>query len=117
MCWRFTHVDHGGPWDFGEVDGAGLCQILRSLGNFESMTVREAFSGSGYPAKDYNVESIPTAVARDRLEVMGLADMTKISVFRLGGEARLYGFRGENVFHVVWWDPKHEIWPSLKRHT
>ncbi|HMH92267.1 MAG TPA: hypothetical protein VK586_14425 [Streptosporangiaceae bacterium] len=43
--------------------------------------------------------------------------MTKISVIRFAGEPRLYGFRDRNVFHVVWWDPRHEIWPSRKKHT
>jgi hypothetical protein len=52
-----------------------------------------------------------------RLDVIGLADMTKISVFRVTGEKRLYGFRCSNVFHVVWWDPQHVVWPSRKKHT
>jgi hypothetical protein len=36
---------------------------------------------------------------------------------RLGGEPRLYGFVDENIFHVVFWDPDHEIWPSVLKHT
>ena len=71
----------------------------------------------GYPGKDYDIEDIPIQDARDRLDAIGLADMTKISVFRLSGVLRLYGFRRENVFHVVWWDPPHQIWPSVKKHT
>jgi hypothetical protein len=81
------------------------------------MTVGEVFSGSGYPGKEYDVEKIPTAEALRRLDAIGLADQTKISVLRLGGLPRLYGFRDGNVFHVVWWDPEHEIWPSEKKHT
>jgi hypothetical protein len=90
---------------------------MKRLAQFETMTVGEAFSGSGYPGKEYDIEEIPTATARERLDVVGLADMTKISVFRLSGEERLYGFRCGNVFHVVWWDPCHVIWPSHKKHT
>ncbi len=81
------------------------------------MKVGEAFPGGGYPGKEYDIEDIPTAEARKRLDAIGLADMTKISVFRLGGEERLYGFRCDNVFHVVWWDPEHVIWPSHLKHT
>ena len=55
--------------------------------------------------------------ARGRLEAIGMADQTKISVLRLGGQERLFGFRDRNVFHVVWWDPQHQIWPSLKKNT
>ena len=117
ICWRFAHVDHDGPWGFEDVGGDALCEILKHLASLESMTVREVFPGNGYPGKDYDVAAIPTESARNRLDALGLADMTKISVLRLGGQPRLYGFRHGNVFHVVWWDPDHEIWPSLKKHT
>jgi hypothetical protein len=32
--------------------------------------------------------------------------------FRLGGKARLWGFRSERIFHVVWWDPDHRVYPT-----
>ena len=99
------------------MGGEELCALMKRLAQLETMTVGEAFPGNGYPGKDYNTEEMPTAEARDRLDAIGLADMTKISVFRLGGEQRLYGFRCGNVFHVVWWDPGHVIWPSRKKHT
>jgi len=99
------------------MSGEDLCGLMKRLAQLETMTVGEAFPGGGYPGKEYDVEKIPTAAARERLDAIGLADMTKISVFRLGGELRLYGFRYGNVFHVVWWDPEHVIWPSQLKHT
>ena len=116
LCWRFKHVDHDGPWGFDRMTGAELRSLMKSLAEFELMTMNEAFKG-GYPGKDYDIEEIPTREARERLDAIGLADMTKISVFRLGGTPRLYGFRCGNVFHVVWWDPDHVIWPSRLKHT
>lgn len=113
----FTHLDHDGPWCFDTVAGGSLCEILRHMTSLESMTVSEVFPGGGKPGKDYDVDGIPTARARERLDEIGLADMTKISVLRLTGEKRLYGFRDANVFYVVWWDPLHQIWPSHKKHT
>lgn len=100
------------------MTGDEVRDLLKGLASkFESMKVGEAFCGGGYPGKDYEVEQIPTAKAHERLDAIGLADMTKISVLRLSGEQRLYGFRCGNVFHVVWWDPHHGIWPSHKKHT
>jgi hypothetical protein len=32
--------------------------------------------------------------------------------FRLGGKSRLWGFRNERVFHVIWWDPDHLVYPT-----
>lgn len=119
MSWRFGLVDHDSPWCFDSVGGEDLCGILRHLRDFESMTTGELFPGSrSYPGKDYTVAKIPTTAAHGRLEALGLNDMTKISVLRLSGEGRLYGFRDDgNIFHVIWWDPEHQIWPSLKKHT
>jgi len=116
LCWRFTHADHGGPWCFHEISPDELCGVLEQLGNFESMTVNEVFNG-GYPGKDYDIESIPNKEAQGRLHAIKLADQTRISRLQLGGTQRLYGFRHGNVFHIVWWDPRHEIWPSRKRNT
>jgi hypothetical protein len=115
LCWRFKHFDHDGPWSFAGMSGKDIRDLMECLAKFETMTVAEAFRG--YPGKEYDIEAIPTAEARKRLDAIGLADMTKISVFRLGGEQRLYGFRCGTVFHVVWWDPEHVIWPSPKKHT
>lgn len=117
LAWRFTHVDHDGPWGFSEVEPSVLCGILSHLANFESMTLNEVFHRGGYPGKDYDVAAIPNSDALVRLEAVGLADQTKIWALRLGGEPRLYGFMDENIFHVVFWDPEHEIWPSRLKHT
>ena len=32
--------------------------------------------------------------------------------FRLSGQKRLWGFRERHVFHVVWWDPSHLVYPT-----
>jgi hypothetical protein len=32
--------------------------------------------------------------------------------FRLSGEQRLWGFRNGRVFHVLWWDPGHDVYPT-----
>ncbi|MDH2424707.1 hypothetical protein [Sphaerisporangium sp. TRM90804] len=117
ICWRFCHVDHDGPWGFGKMDATTLRELLDKLMQFESMKVNEVFSNGEEPGKHYEVDRIPNAAARERLEELRLSDMTKISRLRLGGKVRLYGFMEGNCFHVVWWDPEHQIWPSVKRNT
>jgi hypothetical protein len=84
---------------------------------FESMTVNEAFHCGDYPGKCYDLEALPNPEARERLEVLRLADQTKIWRLRVGGTGRLYGFLRGNVFHVVFWDPNHDVWPSNLRNT
>jgi hypothetical protein len=116
ICWRFEHMDHDGPWGFNGLGDAGWRSLMTCLASFESMTMHEAFAMGG-PGKDYDIDLIPTARARERLEVLGFGDQTKISRFQLAGKPRLYGFRVGHVFHAVFWDPEHQIWPSQKKHT
>mgnify|MGYP001616826484 CR=1 FL=1 len=33
------------------------------------------------------------------------------------GKARVYGALGNNIFHIIWFDLNHEIWPSFKKYT
>jgi hypothetical protein len=61
------------------------------------------------------------------LEAAAQADITKRKLserfnetmfrFRLSGEQRLWGFRNGRVFHIVWWDPDHQVYPTEKSHT
>lgn len=117
LCWRFTHVDNGGPWGFGHLDARALCGLLTQMIKFESMTVNEVFHCGDNIGKCYDLEALPNAKARERLEVLNLGDQTKIWRLRIGGTGRLYGFLTRNVFHVVFWDADHEIWPSKLKHT
>ncbi|MFJ7095892.1 hypothetical protein ACIQWL_37575 [Streptomyces mirabilis] len=51
------------------------------------------------------------------MTVMRRDDMTKIQRLELTGLQRLYGFLEGNVFHVVWWDPLHQAYPSKLKNT
>lgn len=115
--WRFGMADRDGPWTLASCDGATLHEVMAKLRDFESMTCAELERG-GDPLKHYDVDSLPTKQARERLTQLKLDDQTLISRLRLNGKQRLYGFMDEdNTFHVVWWDPEHEVWPSPLKHT
>ena len=114
VCWRFTHVDNEGPWGLALLDQLDLATLLAELVKFESQTINELFHQGEWPGKFHDVPLLPNKHARGRLEAIGLGDMTKIWKLRVGGPGRLWGFLVDNIFHVVWWDPKHEIWPSSR---
>jgi hypothetical protein len=116
IVWRFQDVDNEGSWGFAGLDGAGLVDLMAKLGHFESMTVRELFYKGEEPGKQYDVEGLP-APTLARLVELRRDDETKLARLRLTGPCRLYGFMREHVFHVLWWDPQHQVYPSQKRHT
>ncbi|RKN51956.1 hypothetical protein D7231_35505 [Streptomyces klenkii] len=116
VSWRFTHVDHDGPWGFGAMEPSVLCEVLRKLANCESMTVNE-LRNTWRLFKEYDLPGGLCREALERLTVMGWDDMTKLHRLEFTGTQRLYGFLDGNIFHVVWWDPNHEVWPYTKRNT
>ncbi|MEV5686564.1 hypothetical protein AB0L68_25685 [Streptomyces sp. NPDC052164] len=52
-----------------------------------------------------------------RPAVIGFGDATRIQRLEFTGTQRLYGFPVGNVFHVLWWDPSHEVYPSKLKPT
>ncbi|MEU8920341.1 hypothetical protein AB0D10_05295 [Kitasatospora sp. NPDC048545] len=117
ICWRFTHVDHDGPWGIAKLPPGEWEFLLRKLAEVETQTLMELFNKGEEPGKHYETHRLPNKDALRRLAELKLNDMTRISRLRFGGRQRLYGFLVDNVFHVVWWDREHEVWPSQKKNT
>jgi hypothetical protein len=115
---QFGRVDVGGPWCLSKITPEDHQLLLENIRSFESMTMHEVFSSSGYPGKDYPLENgLPNQEATDRLLTLDCDDMDRISRLQLDGKRRLYGFRRGDRFYALWWDPEHVIWPSTLKHT
>lgn len=114
---RFTHVDVNGPWCLTTIKQAHFANLLDRLKSFETMQCTEIFSPGSEVGKVYPVAELPNPKAGRRLEVLELDDQTEIARLRITGERRLYGFLKDPDFWALWWDPEHEIWPSVKKHT
>lgn len=116
LCWRFTHVDHDGRWGFGNIEPPLLTEILRKMADCESMTLYE-IRRTRKLLVEYELPSGLCKEALDRLAAMRRDEMTSIWRLDFKGKQRLYGFLEGNVFHVVWWDPEHEVYPWSPRNT
>ena len=56
--------------------------------------------------------------ARKRLTEIEKDDIDYLFSVRINGKQRLWGIRRDlHAFNLLWWDPKHEICPSKKKHT
>jgi len=115
ISWRFTHFDWDGPWTFADLDE--FRSVEKELRDFETMTINELFHNGKEPGKRYEVARIPEPEALARLEVLKLADQDEICRLRVSGTKRLYGFLVGTVFHMVFWDPEHQVWLTEKKHT
>jgi hypothetical protein len=57
----------------------------------------------------------PSAIckaAKERLLALKYDDQAdQLYKLRISTKCRVYGFRNRNIFHVLWWDPEHSVYP------
>lgn len=116
LVWRFREIDAAGDWPPAAIGADAMGDLLKKMGDFETMTLGEIFKPGSEHGKRYVVEDLPSRALK-RLGEIERDDETEIVRLRCGGRPRLYGFLREHVFHVVWWDAEHEVYPSKKRNT
>lgn len=114
IAWHLRHLDREGPWGWGSISTHELWNvILPKARDFESMTWGSVKQGGSH---SIDLESI-TSEARKRLQEIGQDDVDELFSLRLRGKERLWGIRDRHILKVLWWDPKHQICPSTKKHT
>jgi hypothetical protein len=116
MEWTKERADCEGNWTWGprqwevwEWDNI----LAPKLSNFKSMKWREieaAITDSGHRMH----HSMPIEVICDECQTR-LLTLEKVDGdiyrFRLGNLRRLWGFRILNVFELLWYDPRHKVYP------
>lgn len=98
------------------MDANMVLDIREKLANFETMSWAEIL----VDAKKYNhqisVDQICQA-ATERLRELKLDDVDQLLSLRLQATQRVWGLLERGVVTLLWWDPNHEICPSVKKHT
>ncbi len=113
----FRHVDRASEnrWVFRPSEADAL-QLLTFLCEIERLTWREIESQSSGGHRKHHSQALDTIVreAQRDAERAGLGEIFGDTMFRfrLGSRKRLWGFREESVFYVVWWDPNHKVYPT-----
>ncbi|WYB31783.1 hypothetical protein V6574_21775 [Streptomyces sp. SM1P] len=98
------------------MDPTTLCEVLTKLRDCETMTLNELRTTRRF-FKEYELPGGLSKEAVARLVAIGFADATRIARLEFTGTQRLYRFLVGNVFHVLWWDPLHQVYPSQLKNT
>jgi hypothetical protein len=112
--WTFSRFDHPhAKWGAHGESRASTIKVIDHLKNFESMFWREILK---HPSCGPVDRPALAKDARDRLEELKIFD-DELHHLRITGAGRLWGIRVNETFQILWWDPGHEICPSLLKHT
>lgn len=116
--WSFKRMDTTHPrWSIR------LCEflydnIIIKLKDLEGLTWQEIMSASGGRSSGTNSHFEDVAdlckEARDRMLELHMEDEDRVFSLRLTALERLYGILEGGTFFIIWYDAKHEIYPTSK---
>ena len=111
VSWHIRILDRGGPWHWDAIDAATLwSELHQKLGNFETMRWSEVLGRRNHEVK----QSALCPEARRRLVEIDQDDIEGLVSLHLNGRKRVWGIRDGNVLKILWWDPEHQVCPSLR---
>jgi hypothetical protein len=115
-AWRISKLEFNDPFGWHEIDAMTLRCIQEKLSSFESMTWSEILIVA--KKQNHNVEVYKLCKeAINRLEELGLDDLDQLLSLRLQGKERIWGILERGVITLLWWDPEHQVCPSLLKNT
>lgn len=125
FCFRHAQINCDPRWAVrpSAADAAELVEFLRLMAQSTWAEIESMRTGGKDRHKKHHDQEVdappfdPQAVKDLEKAKLGQEFGETMFRFRLGGEKRLWGFRDQAIFHVVWWDPDHEVCRSEKRHT
>jgi len=112
LRFRFGRLDHE-KWALCKIERKHHKRLLERLAHFEKMTVGQAKAAN--LLADYEMAECPNKSARKRLnnQYDGQDSISRLAIAP-SEDLRLMGIREGNEFHIVWWDPNHDVWPEGK---
>lgn len=124
MVYSMEISDREGEWEWGRSRDWGIKNwnkyINPALIQFSCKTwgeIQSEMTGNrkNRHKKHHDMDvDILRKEAQKRLYDLEYDDFDKIFRFRISGRKRLWGFRICECFFFLWYDPKHEIYPSGK---
>jgi len=120
--WIFTNVDMAGKFAFDiHRDDFQHLEVMEKMICYSNMTWGEIKQQTHHDGKSKHHHLQYKALSKksqERLTAKGLEEaIDALFSFALNGTLRIIGIREEERFKVLWYDPKHEVCPSHKKHT
>jgi hypothetical protein len=110
--WRVSSMEMVDPFGWHRLDGPTLRSVRERLSLFETMSWSEILVASKKQNHSIHVQDLAKR-AQDRLDEMGIA-LDEVVSLRLSGKERVFGYLENGVLVLLWWDPDHEVCPSVR---
>ncbi|MBU1565366.1 MAG: hypothetical protein KJ630_07040 [Proteobacteria bacterium] len=110
--WRFSTADKFGPfaWPVGKQEELEVVKRLHEFDSMEWMSIKGGVHHS-IKVKDLGKE------AQKRLLEIEQDDVSAVFSFHLTGTLRIFAILDRHIAKLLWYDPKHKVYPSKKKNT
>lgn len=106
--WSFQWLDRTGPWSWDNASKAELLSVIARLQSLESMTWAEIdeLRSSGFMLTSQLSRNAQVQLVESKRD-----DVEQLYKLRVDKSARIWGIRQGSKFRILWWDPKHTVYP------
>jgi len=114
LLWSFSKFDTY-DWTTKGSKTCSFCHVGDHMRDYESRGWTAIYAN---PKRDHPIALGDLCKdAQERVRELSLDDYEELFSFHFAGRERLWGIEIHHVFHVLWWDPDHQICPSEKKNT
>lgn len=114
--WRFGYLDSEAPSAASTLSVKDYATFHAALASFELQKCSEIWGNPSNGCKKYDVATAHENIT-SRLTAIERDDETALHTLRVTGAFRVYGIMRQNVYHVLWIDRDHEMWPAPLKNT
>jgi hypothetical protein len=114
--WRVSRIELVDPYGWHVLDLKMITYLKGKLAHFETMTWGEILIDAKKQNHSVKVESLASS-AKKRLEETEQDDVDELVSLHLSGRQRVWGILDQGTLNLLWWDPEHQVCPSLMKHT
>ena len=121
LAWSLALVDLEGKFGWHRLTPDWAQHLREKFRAFESTTIDELFQNRTHN-HPVSIESFSKLARQRHTELVGERDNSPylsdswVSL-SVNGVPRIIGIRDREVVRIVWWDPEHQVCPSILKHT
>lgn len=112
---RAEQMDNDGPWGWNEFDSSQsqMQELFQKIFEWQKLTWQDFRNNGSHFVRRADLCS----EAQKRLIQIKKDDLDQLFSLRLTGRKRIWGIKENNILWLLWWDPKHEVCPCVRKHT
>ncbi len=112
-AWHVGRIQLVEPYGWNEIPSEQIQYVREKLAHFEKKTWNEIFVVDKKYNHAISVGDLRCKIAKGWMQ-RNMPDQDSLWTLRFSGAERVWGVYSGGVYQIVFWDPKHRIYPSEK---